>query len=155
MEQVSLVISQLFDIEYKIPNIENIIQMIERLAEKKAKSLKKAYQKQMDDTVLDLAIRLDEILDYDDVQPKVTKLVTRKIDTTNDKLDETGVHSIKQDFGMSKTKKRKNNAWTPETKEQFLNDVPILSYEELAQKYHLSLSSVKKYIQKMQHEVMK
>ena len=104
----------------------------------------------MDDVVLDMAIRLDEILDGTaNVEPKVSPIVTRKMDTSKDLLDETGVIALKSNFKMGLKKKKTCNTWTPELKENFLNDVCMLSESELAEKYHLSVASVKQYISKM------
>ena len=163
MQVVSEKLASQLDINIQIPNMDYIVKIIERLAEKKRESIKASYQYSVDNAVVELGIKLEELFDIrasEDISlpakslEKVSEVIIDEklsMATAEDILPQVvkeHQHSKQQRPYNSKryTKNSKrhssNRRWSDEEKKQFLIDKDSMSIDAMCKKYNITPNAV-------------
>lgn len=139
MRKVEIALANQLGLSIQIPSIEVLQDFIERLVESKAKELKERSKQVTDDVVIDLASKLEDILDIPktSVKKEENKVVNRyKIEDSNVQSDNNvGSEGTKE----SKQGRRK---WDDESIREFLKDADTLSSRDMCKKYNMTMKTV-------------
>lgn len=161
MQRVSAALGNQLGISMTVPNLDSIVKVIEKIAQQKMEAQKTAYQNQLDDIILNVGIKLEEIFGVKNVDLALTPSATEFVE----KVDSLSVPAIVADeVPKAKAKSSKmgtkekrvmheRNFWTDERKTAYLKDVASMSAAAVAKKYSIKESSVPKYSSKFKKEL--
>lgn len=161
MQEVAAALGNQLGISIAMPNLDSIVKVIEKIAQEKMKAQQTAYQDQLDDIILNVGIKLEEIFGVKNVELTPTPAATEFIEKVNSltvPMPESKVSAPKVDKGVKKSPRQKKvsskrNLWSDERKRTFLKDTESLSAEMMAKKYNIDKTSVPKYSSKFRKEL--
>ena len=162
MQVVSEKLASQLEINIQIPNMDYIVRVIEKLAEKKRESIKASYQYSVDNAVVELGIRLEELFDIKSTEevPLPAKSLEKVSEVIiNDKLSMATADDIlpqvvkehksnkhqnshKSKRYVKNTRQSSNRRWSDDEKKQFLLDKESMSIDAMCSKYNLTPNAV-------------